>query len=199
MPDPVFGDAELTAAIRQYVTPGRRYLKLLGGNFMTMDQAERTPFLQQLAASARQASDHDLGVLLGGEWRARLTAAWLIGLTRREQFRARIGDMLLASEAPYAGQGYCFALARLATTADAALLAAYLSQYLPQPDKRYDQHWALGALMHLDAQLKTSHTTQFLDQDGPWQRWSRTEKTPAELREMIDRICSLADEYMRTS
>ena len=30
-------------------------LKLLGGNFMTMDQAERTPFLQQLATSARQA------------------------------------------------------------------------------------------------------------------------------------------------
>lgn len=106
---------------------------------MTMDEAERTSFLQLLAASARQATDDELATLLSSEWRARLTAAWLIGLDRREQFRARIGDLLLASEVSYAGQGYCFALARLGTTADAEVLAAYLNEYLPQPDKRYDR------------------------------------------------------------
>jgi uncharacterized protein DUF6000 len=190
-------DAELIAATRQYVTPGTRYLKLLGGNFMTMDRAERTSFLQQLATSARQASDHELATLLGSEWRARLTASWLIGFARRDQFRAQIGELLLASEVSYAGQGYCFTLARLATTADAELLATYLDDYLPQLDKRYDQHWALGALLHLDAQLNTEHAARFLAEGGLWQRWRTTEKTPAELQQMIDQLCSIAGEYMR--
>ncbi len=137
---PTPGDVELMAAIRRYVTPGtgniRRYLKLLNGNVLTLDEAERTRFLQQLAESARQASDHELAMLLDSEWRSRLTAAWLIGLDRREQFRDRLGELLLASEVCYAGQGYCLALARFATAADAELLAAYLDAYLPQLDKR---------------------------------------------------------------
>ena len=107
--------------------------------------------------------------------------------------------MLLASELTYAGQGYCVALARFATAADAELLAAYLDTYLPQLDKRYDQDWALGALLHLDAQLKTSYATPFLGEDGPWQRWNTTEMTPGELRQMIDQLCAIADEYMRPS
>src|SRR5580700_11115442 len=99
-------DAVLMTAIHQYVTPRTgtvaRYLKLLNGNFMTMEEVQRRPFLQQLAASARQASDHDLAMLLDSEWRSRLTASWLIALDRREQFRPRIGELLLASEGPYA-------------------------------------------------------------------------------------------------
>jgi hypothetical protein len=198
---PTPDDVELMAAIRRYVTPGtgniRRYLKLLNGNFLTLDEAERRPFLQQLAESARQASDHELATLLDSEWRSCLTASWLIGLDRREQFRNQIGELLLASEMPYAGQGYCLALARFAAAADAELLAAYLDAYLPQLDKRYDQHWALGALLHLDEQLKTDRGARFLISKGLWETWSRTEKTPAELREWIDRLCSVADESMR--
>lgn len=194
-------DVELMTAIRQYVTPGtgngRRYLKLLNGNFLKMDPAERTRFLQQLAESARHVSDHELATLLDSEWRSRLTASWLIGLDRREQFRHRIGELLLASEVCYAGQGYCLALARLATAADAELLAAYLDAYLPQLDKRYDQHWALGALLHLDRRLSTNGAARFLINDGLWHQWSKTEKPPAELREWIDRLCSAADESMR--
>jgi len=198
LPDPE--NAELWAAIRRYVTPptgtAARYLKLLHGNFMTMDPAQRAPFLQQLAVSARQASDHDLAMLLDSDWRSRLTASWLIALDRREQFRQRIGDLLLASEGPYAGQGYCLALARFATAADAELLTAYLDTYLPQPDKRYDQHWALGALLYLDEQLTTNRATRFLTDGGLWQQWSENEKTPAELREMMRQLCSAADEAM---
>lgn len=65
-------EPELMTAIRQYVIgtgSAARYLKLLNGNFMTMDTAQRRPFPQQLAASARQASDHDLAMLLGSDWR----------------------------------------------------------------------------------------------------------------------------------
>lgn len=195
-------DDELMTVIRRYVTPRTgtvaRYLKLLHGNFMTMDTVQRRSFLEQLAASARQASDQDLSMLLDSEWRSRLTASWLIALDRREQFRQRIGELLLASAGPYAGQGYCFALARFATAADAELLATYLDTYLPQPDKRFDQHWALGALRYLDEQLAANRAARFLADGGLWQQWSKSEKTPAELRELIRQLCSAADEAMNT-
>ena len=86
-------DAELKAAIRRYVVPETdgtaRYLWLLGCDFATLGESARTAFLRQLAAAARQASDRELATLLDSEWRSRLTASWLIGLDRREQFRAR--------------------------------------------------------------------------------------------------------------
>jgi hypothetical protein len=199
-PDP--HDDELMTAIRRYVIPRTgtvaRYLKLLNANFMAIDEAGRAPFLQQLAASARQASDHDLAMLLDSDWRCRLTASWLIALDRRQQFRQRIGELLLASENPYEGQGYCLALARFATAADADLLAAYLDTYLPQPDKRYDQHWALGALLHLDEQLAASRASRFLADGGLWQQWRTTEMTPAHLHELIRQLCSAADQAMNT-
>lgn len=198
---PTPGDAELTAAIHQYVTPGtgsvRRYLKLLHGNFLALDEGKRTRFLKQLARSAREISDRELTTLLDSEWRARLTASWLISLDKREQFRDRVGELLLASEVCYAGQGYCLALAQFATPADASILAAYLDVYLPQPDKRYDQDWALGALLHIDAILGTEHAARFLADGGLWQQWRTTEEeTPDELRAWIDRLCSAASECM---
>jgi hypothetical protein len=195
-------EPELTTAIRWYVIgtgSAARYLKLLNGNFMTMDTAQRSLFLQQLAASARQASNQDLDVLLDSEWRSRLTASWLIALDRRQQFRQRIGELLMASELTYAGQGYCLALARFATAADAELLATYLDAHLLQPDKRFDQHWALGALLHLDEQLTANRADRFLIDGGLWQQWSRTESTPGELREPIRQLCSAADEAMNIS
>jgi hypothetical protein len=111
-------------------------------------------------------------MLLDSEWRSRLTASWLIGLTRRDQFRERIGDLLLASEVCAAGQGYCLALARFATAADAELLAAYLNVYLRQPYRDYDQGWALGALLYPDEQLKTDRAARFLTEGGLWQQFS---------------------------
>src|SRR5215469_15153728 len=104
-------DAELMAAIRRYVSPRTggpgRYMKLLHGNFLALDEGKRGHFLRTLGRSARQVSDRELAVLLESGWRERLTASWLIGLDRREQFRDQIGELLLASEMGYAGQGYC--------------------------------------------------------------------------------------------
>ena len=198
---PVPGDTELTAAVRRYVTPatGRlpRYLQLLHGNFVALDERKRRSFLGRLARSARQVSDRELAALLENEWRSRLTASWLIGLDTREQFRDRIGELLLDSEAAYAGQGYCLALARFATPADASLLAAYLATYLPQADKRHDQDWALSALLHIDAALGTDHAAPFLTDGGLRQQWRTTEEwSSAELRAWIEQLCTVADECM---
>jgi hypothetical protein len=144
----------MRAAVARYVRPrarqSSRYLKLLHGNFLALREPERSRFGRELVASAREISDRDLAVLLDGEWRSRHTAAWLIGIGFRAGFRDRLGALLLESELGYSGQGYCFALARIADEAAAEHLAAYLDRYLPDPDCRFDQDWAMGALIHLD-------------------------------------------------
>lgn len=177
----------------------KRHLKLLHGNFAALEEPERATFLGLLVDAAHQITDDELGALLESDWRSRLTAAWLIGVSRRGQFRERTGALLLESELVFAGQGYCFALARLGTTEDAAILAAYLDRYLRQPDLRYDQDWALGALQHIDADLATNHAARFLLPEGLWQQWATSTRVQATgHKQRLDTLCSLVDEAVRT-
>lgn len=192
-------DVELTTARRRYVTSGdgeiKRYLHLLSGDFTggLMNEPERTAFLNALHHDARSIDDADLEVLLQSEWRSRLTAAWLIAVDRREPFRERLADLLLASELVYSGQGYCLALARLGTEQDVAALTAYLDRYLARPDCVYDQDWALGALLYIDQLHGTSHATTYLAPDGVWERWKTASKITNARPAKIDRICAILD------
>ncbi|MFF9634185.1 DUF6000 family protein [Streptomyces bacillaris] len=83
-----------------------RYLVLNGGRFLGPRWWHTTRFTRHLLNDAAAITDEELEALLGYEWRSRLTAAWLIGVDRRERFRARIGDLLLASEVCYSGGAY---------------------------------------------------------------------------------------------
>lgn len=201
LPEPVPDPG--TDTVRRYVTatpnPGTsRYLSLLHGNFRRLPAEERTQFLQALGLDSRSVTDAELAYMLQPNWRTRITAAWMIGVDRREQFRERIGDLLLASKLTYAGQGYCIALALLGTTEDAALLTAYLDHYLRRPECRYDQQWAMGALLHLDEALGTTHAAGFLEPDGLWSRWATDrDPSPKKLRKYVGDMCALADEYAR--
>jgi hypothetical protein len=126
--------------------------------------ADRDQFLADLVADARAADDAYLAEELTGDWRSRLTAAWLIGIDRRAGFRAELARLLLASELTYAGQGYAFALARLG---DVDALASYLDHYLTvEPRVEYDQRWVLAALSQVDP----ARASRYL---GPFERWSR--------------------------
>jgi uncharacterized protein DUF6000 len=165
-----------------------RYRALLHGNFAALGGPERTEFLRQLGDAAKQVTDQELGDLLDGDWRSRITAAWLIGTSRREQFRRRIGELLLESQVTFAGQGYCVALALFGTGADADILEAYLDRYLRQPGLRYDQDWAIGALLHID-------DTRFARLEGLWRQWSAaTPVDPAEQKQRIGVLCALVRE-----
>ncbi|MGW5125328.1 DUF6000 family protein [Streptomyces sp. NPDC004069] len=184
--------------IRRYVTPGRRYLKL-GGVLLGMSERDRAKFLQKLGKAADEISSHELGVLLDRGWRERKTAAWLIAVAGRTEFRERLGELLLASDGPYAGQAYCVALATFGTSADADLLVAYLDHYLLRPDLYYDQTAALGTLLILDAKLGADRVARFLTPDGLWQQWidgppSKERDAPDTYREFIGQLCTFADE-----
>jgi hypothetical protein len=188
----MYTDAEL---VDRYVVPRRRYMKLMSGNVLSMTPADRA----DLAADARQVTDEDITRLLGQDWRAQLTAAWLAGLTRRTQHRDRIGELLLASKLVHAGKGFCFALTRFGTLQDARILVKYLDYYLAQPGLTYDQPWALAALMHLDGQLGTHEADRYLG--DTWPRWAAQQTAVAQdlvLHGHLTRdIHSFADECMK--
>jgi Family of unknown function (DUF6000) len=197
-------DTELMDVIDRYVIPGgpeyKRYMKLLHGNFAMLNSPERAVFLQELVEAAHQVTDHELGVLLESDWRSRITAAWLIGVSRRGQFRERMGALLLESRLVFACQGYCFAFARLGTGEDARILVAYLDHYLRQPGLRYDQDWAIGALQHIDADLASDYAAQFLRPEGLWQEWAARHRVLAiDTKERIDALCALVSEAVRAS
>ncbi|MEV6969191.1 DUF6000 family protein [Hamadaea sp. NPDC051192] len=154
-----------------------RYFELLHGRFLRLPEDQRADFVQALVHDARAISEEHLALLFSGRldlggWRSRIVAAWLVAMGRRVAFRRQIGELLLASDMTYAGQGYCVALAALGTEEDAAILIAYLDRYLPRIELRYDQHWAMAALVHLDAVRGTRFADPFLVAEGLWQRWA---------------------------
>jgi hypothetical protein len=193
--------SELLKLTRRYVTPGQRYLKL-GGILLGMSGRERAKFTRKLGKAASKISPREQGILLNGGWRERTTAAWLIAVAGRTEFRERLGELLLASEVPFAGEAYCVALATFVAPADADLLVAYLDRYLPRPDLDYDQAVALGALLLLDARLGASQAARFLGSDGLWQQWvdgppTKDYDAPDSYREFIGQLCVVADESAR--
>jgi hypothetical protein len=166
------------------------------GTLQGTNDTEGAQFWSALGRDAQQVTDRELSTLLDSEWRSRLTAAWLIGLDRRTRFRDRLAEMLLDSELVYAGQGYCVALARFGTPADADILCAYLDRYLPRLDCYYDQHWAIGALLHLDEQLGSTRADRFLTPGGLWEKSATSRQDPADWHRSLTRQCALADECM---
>lgn len=165
-------------------------MRLLHGGFA--DGPEVGRFVGELRRDAGEIGDRELAVLLEPNWRPRLTAAWLIGVGRRSGFRARLGELLLASELCFAGQGYCIALTLFGTDEDAELLVAYLDRYLRRPECRYDQFWAMGSLLCLDEQLDADRAAAFLVPGGLWDQWAdaRTPDTPL-LKQRIGNLCAL--------
>ncbi|MER7859773.1 DUF6000 family protein [Amycolatopsis japonica] len=177
-------------AIDRYVLS--RYSKLLHGNFDgMMTDPERERFLRDLVEDARTITDDELGELLAADWRPRITAAWLIGVDRRTAWRGRIRELFLESGLVFAGQGYCFALARFGTIADAEILVSYLDHYLARPGLRYDQEWALAALHHIDSDLTTAYTSRYLRPGGLWESWSAKNSTDLPFHKMyFAMLCS---------
>ncbi|MGW4652029.1 DUF6000 family protein [Kitasatospora sp. NPDC004289] len=165
-----FDDPELRAVAGRYAAPGRRYLRL-GGAALRLEGDERRLFLAELARAAAEITPAELAVLFDGGWRERRTAAWLVAVAGRVEFRERIGELLLASEGPYAGSAYCVALAGFGGDADAELFCDYLDRYLPRLDLHYDQGVVLGSLLHLDGRLGAARAARYLGEDGLWERW----------------------------
>ncbi|MGW1278868.1 DUF6000 family protein [Streptomyces tsukubensis] len=190
-------DPELPDLVCRFVTPGHRYRRL-GGSSLRLTGAEREAFMMELARAAAEITPAELGVLFEGGWRERKTASWLVAVAGRTEFRSRIGELLLASEGPYAGVAYCVTLAAFGEDADADVLCRYLDCYLTRHDLHYDQGMALGALLHLDAELGSERASRYLAAGGLWQQWTdappRRAWDPQGFRQFAEQLCAFACE-----
>ncbi|GAA1552796.1 hypothetical protein GCM10009731_03570 [Streptomyces globosus] len=186
--------------VRRYVTPGRRYLKL-SGSLLRMESREYDRFMQDLREDAGLITQQEIAMLLEGSWRERRTAAWLVAVSRRTEFREHLGELLLASEVCCVGLAYSVTLASFGTARDADLLAAYLDRYLRRPDLGYDQAVVMGALQFVDLNLGGGQVDRFRQPGGLWQTWLRdaphqqagTDPTPHFLS-LVRRLCAFVDE-----
>ncbi|WP_406490324.1 DUF6000 family protein [Streptomyces phaeochromogenes] len=193
-------DAELLALVRRYVTPERRYLKL-GGSMLRMQGPECDRFMRDLCEDAGLITAGEIATLFEGGWRERRTAAWLVAVSRRTEYRERLGELLLASEVCCVGLAYSVALVSFGTARDADLLAAYLDRYLCRPDLAYDQTVVMGALQFIDLNLGGDQADRFLGPGGLWQQWLQdashmqpnTDPNPSFLS-LIRRLCAFVDE-----
>ncbi|MFE9850524.1 DUF6000 family protein [Streptomyces sp. NPDC005576] len=193
-------DAEALALVRRYVAPGRRYLKL-GGSLLRMESPEYDRCMRDLREDAGLITPEEIATLLEGSRRERRTAAWLVAVSRRAEFREHLGSLLLAREVCCVGLAYSVALASFGTLRDADLLAAHLDRYLCRPDLGYDQAVVMGALQFIDLNLGGGQVERFLGPGGLWQEWVReaphpwsdTDPTPHFLS-LIRRLCAFVDE-----
>ncbi|MCX5440885.1 DUF6000 family protein [Streptomyces sp. NBC_00056] len=197
-------DPELLALVRRYVTPERRYMKL-GGSLLRMRSPEYDRFARRLGEDAGVITANEIATLLEGGWRERRTAAWLVAVSRRTEFRERLGELLLASEVCCAGLAYCVTLASFGTPRDADLLVAYLDRYLRRPDLAYDQPVAMGAFLFIDLNLQADLAARFLSPGALWQQWlqgaSHMQGTThsATYLSLIRRLCAFVDECAEAS
>ncbi|MFJ2938415.1 DUF6000 family protein [Streptomyces sp. NPDC087219] len=193
----VRSDPELQGLVRRFVTPDRRYLRL-GGSVFRLSPVERSAFVRGLAQAAYEITPAELDVLFEGGWRERKTAAWMVAVAHRSEYRELIGQLLLASEGPYAGAAYCVALAKFGTAVDAELLSAYLDHYLSRPDLDYDQAVVLGTLLYLDEMLGSEYAARFHAPGGPWGRWLEVRSVaaldPQNCQQAVQQLCAFVDE-----
>ncbi len=149
------------------------YLKFMNGKFLRT-QPQQPLAIDALQGAIEQIDGETIDTLLTNRnWRHRLAGACFAGLKLQYMDQDEIGKLLFASEAPYAGWGYCFALARFASTRSNQYLTLYLNTFLLRYHDEYDQGWALAALLWLDAQHQTDDAQIYLLPAGLWENFVR--------------------------
>ena len=149
------------------------YLNFLHGNYaMLLHGEEQEKFVKSVKQAMTKIDDTTIAGLLDHRgWREKLTGAWFSGLTYRTKFREKIGSLLIESSSAFSGEGYCFALARFQDEKSAQLLEAYLDKWLLKLDCRYDQAWAMSALIWVDNQRASQFSKKYLEPSGLWEKF----------------------------
>jgi hypothetical protein len=154
------------------VTPFQ--LDVLHGNLLAAPPDARGAIEHAMRAAARTIGPGELADLLPRAWREALMAGWWAAVVGERALLGPLGELLLASEMPFASQSATVALARFGADGDTDAidyLADYLDLYLERPDLAFDQGWALGALVVTDRARATDRAAAYTAPDGRWDRW----------------------------
>jgi len=163
-------EKEMNDFIVEWVLP--YYLKILHGNYVYLKSSEQEAFNQEVKKALSTLNEAAVNRLLSAAgWREQITGSWFCGLKGWNQFADQIGKALVASQVGFAGQGYCFALACFTDETSVGYLTQYLDIYLPRIDCYYDQDWAMPALIWIDRQKNTNHSSRYLVSEGLWEKF----------------------------
>jgi hypothetical protein len=81
---------------------------------------------------------------------------------------------------------------------DAELKAAIRRYVVPETDGIARYLWLLGAdFTYMEEPARTDYAARFIAVGGLWQQWDTLGQTPAQLRDRISGLCSMAKESMR--
>ena len=152
---------------------------------------------QQLAAMRLVAAEVTPAVALElwsrADWRSNQMASWWATVWAWPEAVPVVKGLLLPSRLVYAGRFHCLLLARVGTRDAAGVLAEYLDYYLPHPELRYDQAWAVAALTRVDEKRGTRHVEQ---RQEAWRSWLTLsgcpEELPAQFQSLRDALLELA-------
>ncbi|RAY12297.1 hypothetical protein DPM19_26695 [Actinomadura craniellae] len=167
----------------------------MGVNALRDGEPRRSLLVRSLGEDASLITDDELDLLLTSEWRARLTAAWLIGLDLRTGYRDRLGELLYDGSFVKANAGYALAFARFGQHPDAMFLATALAHKLSEPEPFYERDFVIGALLYLDERLGTDHAGGLLS--GSWRQPVPSRPDRERFKGYMGQLCAFADECMR--
>ncbi len=139
--------------------------------YMEVLHAGQSPAVtEQLTEACQTITPELVGALLAEfNWRTRKMAAIYAGVNAWPEFTDALGGRLLKSEVCYAGASYCFALARFGSDDAVSYLKQYLDIWLRRPERWFDQHHALAALLWFDQVRGTDEAAVYLADGGLWE------------------------------
>ena len=105
------------------------YMNLMNGNFLNLSSDEQAVFVGSVHEILDEIDDLTLQkMLLWHGWRPRLTAGWLVGFRKRQDFVDNVGKSLI--QFPDHAAMHCFALARIGGDMAQGCLEKYLTEFL---------------------------------------------------------------------
>jgi hypothetical protein len=150
------------------------YLHLLNGNFIKTDGNDKQNFINNMNLALSETNHYLYDNMLNCPWRERLTGAWLCGISQKNSYIQKIGDLFLKSETCYAGQGLCAALVLFNSEDSINYIIKYLDFWLPKTSQQYDQTWVMANLMYLDKKNKTNIANKYIKETSLWMDYANS-------------------------
>ncbi|UNS97259.1 DUF6000 family protein [Streptomyces tubbatahanensis] len=186
-------DLQLLALTRRYVIPGRPYMKFQGWNLRQMSDVAQSEFGERLGKTAQDVEDEGLARLLSGDWRAKITASWMIAMSSRDWFEGLLGRLLLNGRDGRAALGYVLALTSFGRAQGVQCLRDYVRRGAESNERGASYEWAIAGWKYRQNSRTTPSregSSFILPEDG----WMDSLPSPPEA-ELISFLCGFVDRF----
>ncbi|MGP3975512.1 DUF6000 family protein [Streptomyces sp. 8N114] len=184
-------DIELLALTRRYVMPGRPYLKFQGWNLRHLADADLLEFGGSFRKTSQEIEDEGLTRLLAADWRAKITASWMIAMSSRDWFGGLLKHLLWGGQEGRAALGHVFALTSFGRTQDLQCLRDYARRGVELNEWGVSHDWAIaGWKYHQARRIAGSQEAALFKTPGD--AWLDSLPSPPEI-DLIEFLCGFVE------